>query len=270
MRILTLSLFFLALSLFSLAPQAFAAQETNFVITVKAKDAKFIGTSVGGAHVIVRSKMTGDIIAEGITYGDTGDTKTVMAQSQPRDAVLVSEETAQFQFSLDFQEPVPVTISAAAPLGQRQSLASVSQDMILLPGKDYTSGNGIMLELPGFSIDITSPMPGQVFDFNSGIELTLEANVMKMCGCHVAEGTPWPPERYTVEAHIYKDGLYITSVTIPYAGEPGIFSSNIKIPLPGIYSIHLTAFDARTKESGMDTVSVTIREKPAPQDKKKG
>ena len=81
-----------------------------------------------------------------------------------------------------------------------------------------------------------------------------------MCGCKIAENSPWPPERYKVEAQIYKDGLFITAVDMPYAGEPGVYSVNIKIPLAGIYSVHVTAFDAQTKEAGMDTTTVTFKE----------
>lgn len=249
---------FLLFALFT-APAAFAQpNQTDFVVTVKAKDAKFIGTAAGGARVIIRDRRTGDIIASGVTAGETGETALIMADSRARDAVIVTEDTARFAFSLDFWEPTPVTISATAPLGQLQSEVTVSEDMLILPGKDYTAGNGIMLELPGFAVDIVSPITNQKFKHNAEIPVTIEASVMKLCACHVAEGTPWPPERYEVEALVYRDTFFITSVKLNYTGESGIYGINMKIPMPGTYRIIVTAFDPVTKEAGMDATTIVL------------
>ena len=259
MRAFIFSVFLFAAALCSFSLQAYAT-ETNFVVTVKARDAKFIGTAAGGARVTIRDRNTGDVIATGVTYGGTGDSGLLMADSQPRDAVLVTEDSAQFQFSLDFWEPTPVTISATAPLGQMQSVVTVSEDMLILPGKDYTSGNGIMLDLPGFAVDVTSPMPNHKFKHNPNVPVTIEANIMKLCGCHIAADSPWPPERYDVEALVYKDTLFITAVKLPYSGEAGIYSVNMNIPLPGTYRILVTAFDPQTKEAGMDATTIVLEE----------
>lgn len=260
MRAILLSLMLFGLTVACFVTQARAAAETNFVVTVKARDAKFIGTAAGGAQVIIRDRRTGDIIASGTTYGSTGDTALLMADSHKRDAVLMSDGSARYEFSLEFWEPTPVTISATAPLAQPQSMVTVSEDMILIPGKDYTSGNGIMLELPGFAVDVTSPIPNQKFKLDPDVPVTLEANVMKLCGCLVEEGTPWPPERYEVEAHIYKDNLFITTAPLAYSGEPGIYTTNLKIPMTGIYRLLVTAFDPQTKEAGMDVTTVIFEE----------
>ena len=258
MRALFHTILFIAISIVSFTSTAHAALETNILITVKARDAKFIGSEAGGAFVTIRNRLTGEIIADGMTYGTTGDTDLLMADSIARDAVLVTEDSAFFQFSLDFWEPIPVTITATGPMGQTQSTVSVSEDMLLLPGKDYTSGNGIMLELPGFAVDVVSPLPNAKYEFNPDIPVTLEANVMKMCGCKIEPGTPWSPERYLVEVHIYKASFYITSFTVPYSGEPGIYTHNLKLPKPGTYKMVVTAFDQKTKEAGMDTTTVIL------------
>ena len=85
MRAIILSVFVLAAALCGMTGQAHAQRqlmaqtsETNFVVTVKAKDSKFIGTAAGGARVIIRDQRTGDIIANGITAGGTGDTDAVV------------------------------------------------------------------------------------------------------------------------------------------------------------------------------------------------
>lgn len=260
MRAIILSVFiFAALAgMTALAHAQDLYSETNFVVTVKARDAKFIGTAAGGARIIIRDRRTGDIIASGITTGNTGDTKTIMQDAHERGAVLVGDNTARFEFSLDFWEPTPVTISATAPLGQLQSLVTVSEDMLILPGKDYTSGNGIMLEMPGFAVDITTPLPNQTFPFNPKTPFTLEANVMKLSGDKVAEDGPWDPERYEVEALVYRDSLFITKVKLPYTGEAGVYGINMNIPLFGTYRVIVTAFDPITKEAGMDITTIIL------------
>ncbi|MFT5169185.1 MAG: hypothetical protein ACI8P3_004433, partial [Saprospiraceae bacterium] len=40
------------------------ATETKIIIRAKAKDAKFIGSSLGGAYVIIRNKVNQQILAE--------------------------------------------------------------------------------------------------------------------------------------------------------------------------------------------------------------
>lgn len=255
----------LATLTFLLLPAAARAQtqqeplaETNFVITVKAKDAKFIGTAVGGAMVVVRDRRSGDILIQGRTLGGTGDTKKIMESGYARDAVLVDDKTAKFQFTLELTEPTPVTISATGPLDQHQAAATVSEDMILIPAKDYTTGNGIMLELPGMAVDVTEPPVNSMIKLDPEKPVKLTASVQKMCGCPATPGTPWDPKRYDVEVRIYKDDLYIMTATLEYAGTPGIYSQNVKIPVPGIYRLVVTAFDRETKEAGMDGTSFTL------------
>ena len=49
------------------------AVQTKLVVRAKSKDAKFIGTKMGGAMVVIRDSETGRGLAEGLTAGGTGD-----------------------------------------------------------------------------------------------------------------------------------------------------------------------------------------------------
>tara|TARA_R110002096_G_scaffold238867_3_gene430442 strand:- start:81 stop:371 length:291 start_codon:yes stop_codon:yes gene_type:complete len=60
------------------------AVDTTIVVRVLAKDAKFIGTSMGGAEVIIRDANTQEILAEGVTAGGTGDTGLIMTMPRAR------------------------------------------------------------------------------------------------------------------------------------------------------------------------------------------
>jgi hypothetical protein len=234
--------------------------DTGIAVTVLAKDAKFIGDAMGGARVIITDKLTGDIMIDGHTYGTTGNTETIMTESRERHVTLSDQNSARFEFSLAILEPTAVTITAIAPLAQMQSAVKVSQDYVLIPGKDYTSGDGIMLELPGMAVDIQAPTPHEKAKFDADVPITVAASVMKACGCHVATDSPWDPENYDVEAHVYKGTEFISALPMQYSGAPGQYMSRIKIPLPGSYKIIVTAFDKKTKEGGMDAATIVLTE----------
>lgn len=232
--------------------------ETDFKITVKSRDAKFIGSSMGGARITIRDRRTGDIIVSGVTSGTTGDTEKIMGDAVQRDEVIWTEGAAAYEFSIELFEPTPVTITATAPLAQPQSIVSVSEDMILFPQKDYASGNGIMLEIPGFAVDIIAPRANVKTLHNPEEPVLVKANVLKMCGCHIDENGLWPASRYDVEIHLYKDTRLIASYPMEYSGTESLFAKKVRFPLDGTYKIAVTAFDKVTKESGMDMTSILI------------
>ncbi|MCM2343109.1 MAG: hypothetical protein NDJ24_00950 [Alphaproteobacteria bacterium] len=234
------------------------AVDTNVKISVKSKDALFIGESVGAAYIIVRDKRDGDILVEGSTTGNSGKRDLVMTPSVARDAVIVDEDTSRFEFSLDIYEPTPVTVEVSGPYGQMQSLAKASADYLLIPGKDYTQGNGIIVEIPGFIVDVMSPPANRKAKFNAEGTLPLQVNVTKLCGCHIDKDTPWPPERYEVEAGIYRGEVLLASIKLEKAEQPGIYGTNLKFEEAGTYRVVVTAFDSKTLEGGMDSTTITL------------
>ena len=64
------------------------AEPTEIVVRVLSRDAKFIGSSMGGAQVTLRDVKSGDVLAEGQTSGGTGDTGLLMKANQTRRAAL--------------------------------------------------------------------------------------------------------------------------------------------------------------------------------------
>lgn len=239
------------------AQQYWEEMTTDVRISVLAKDALFVGAEIGGAHVKIIEKRTGDILAEGITFGDAGMEELIMGANRSRDTVIVNKTSASFDFSLAIFEPTPVTISATGPLAQPQSQFTVSQDYILLPGKNYTSGNGIILELPGISVDILAPAAHQKFPFNSGEPVTFLANILKLSGNNIEKDSFWPPDRYQVQAFIYRNQAFVGIIPMQYAGKSQ-FIGKADVSGPGAYRIMVSAFDPKTKESGMDVTTMII------------
>lgn len=238
------------------------AEDTSFSIHVRARDAAFIGTAMGGARVTIRDRLTGDILVEGVTAGESGNPKELVDDRHGRDDVLVTEGAASFDFSMDLVDPVPVTITATGPLAQPQAAAGVSADFILIPGKDYAKGNGIVLELPGLAVDLVAPAAGKRIGFDPQEPVAVTANVSTFSGHAIEPGTLWPPERYEVEARIFKDEAPVATVPLePVPGVPGQFYTKLKIPQPGVYSVLVTAFDPNTREAGMDRTTMVIVDK---------
>ena len=78
-----------------------------------------------------------------------------------------------------------------------------------------------------------------------------------MCGCPIGEKTPWPIERYAVEAHIYEaGGEFLKVVKMTHTGEASQFSAEIPMSNSGTFEIIVTAYDEKSKDSGFDSTTV--------------
>ena len=76
-------------------PVTAAAEPTDLVIRVISEGGKFVGTSMGGAEIIVRDVRSGEVLAHGRTAGSTGDTARIMTGG-PRGTPLADEASAAF------------------------------------------------------------------------------------------------------------------------------------------------------------------------------
>lgn len=238
---------------------ALHAAETPVSVSVLSNDAKFVGSSMGGMQITIREVSTGELLASGKTTGSTGDTDRIMKEPHDRDFVLRTEGSGRFDTVLDIERPTQVRIEATGPLAQMQAASTVAETWTLIPGKDYSDGNGISLKLHGMVVDVLSPPAHLKTKAEGG--LNVEANVAKMCGCPLGEDTPWPVERYTVEARVYEaTGKLLEVVSLSYAGELSQFAGNVPVPGPGVYEIIVTAFDPVTKDSGADATTVIVSE----------
>lgn len=126
------------------------AVQTKLIIRARSKDAKFIGSSVGGALVVVKDSETGKVLAEGLTAGGTGDTQKIMNEPKTRFGTI-SDSAAMFETSIDIEEPRLITIDVSAPYMYKDNMTKSSTQIWLIPGKDIT-GEGVIVEVPGFSV----------------------------------------------------------------------------------------------------------------------
>jgi hypothetical protein len=248
------SIFSLIITVF-MSFSSVSAQTTSVTVRAKAKDAKFIGTSIGGAQIIIKNASTGEILAEGITSGSTGNTEKIMKTPHKRGEPITNDKTAGFTADLDLKEPVFVTVEAYAPVLKKQAAVLSSTQLWLIPGKNI-EGEGLILDIPGFVVDILSPQTHE--SISAGSELRLKANVVMMCGCPTSPDGIWDANDYEVKALIQRDTGNRTEVELKFADKQSTFTATTTLE-KGVYHISIYAYDPKTGNTGLDQTSVIVK-----------
>lgn len=242
----------LLLSLFS------EATDTQIMVRAKAKDAKFIGSSIGGALVIIRNQQTGEVMATGITEGSTGNTELIMNTPVQRRSQLTDEKTAGYLATVDINEPTLIRVEVTAPINQRQSMAVATTELWLIPGKHLT-GDGIVLEIPGYVIDVLTPRAHERITLSSleNGEIKIQANIVMMCGCPITSGGIWDADGIEVKAQIKKDGALTDEISLSVT-ETSLFEGSFQPAEAGNFEIIIYAYDPVTSNTGVDKVNFIL------------
>ncbi|MGZ3606070.1 MAG: hypothetical protein ACXU9P_14095 [Thermodesulfobacteriota bacterium] len=175
--ILLLSFFLLVNESFIFVQPSFSADKisTKIIVRVVSKDAKIIGSGVGGAFVRIKNLETGEVLAQGKQEGGTGDTDRIMVQPRRRgETVYGTPDGAFFQAEISLNKPTQVEIYAEAPLAYPQSIQKGSKTLTLIPGKDIL-GEGVIIELSGLIVNILSPSPKE--SLKKGEEALVRAEI---------------------------------------------------------------------------------------------
>ncbi len=237
-----------------------SATETKVMIRAKARDAKFIGTSLGGAHVIVRNKLNRQILAEGNTTGSTGNTDLIMKTAKVRGNAITDDQTGGFMATINIDEPTFVNIEVVSPLNSKQSQAVVSTELWLIPGKNIL-GEGIILEVPGYIIDILKPRTHQYISLKTIRDkpFRFQANIVMMCGCMIEKGGVWNSDEIEVKGILKKDGKFVHNVDMSLVST-NLFEGSYPIDAPGNYELVMYAYHEKTGNTGVDKVNYVIFE----------
>jgi hypothetical protein len=235
------------------------AAETKVVVRAKSKDAKFIGTSMGGAQVTIRRNDDGRVLAQGVTQGGTGDTARLMVDPMQRGKPLADANTAKFEASIDIGTPTLVTVEVSAPVGQPQSRITTSTQIWLIPGK-HVVGDGVIVEIPGLAVDVLSPQtPEDITLGDKPVVIPITANVVMMCGCPIDPDGLWKALEYEVAALVRRDGEPIQPVAMAYAGKRNTFEGRLELTKKGVYELTVYAYHPTTGNSGVDRATITVR-----------
>ena len=199
---------------------------TRIVVRVVARDAKIIGSGVGGALVRVVNAETGEVLAEGRQEGGTGDTELIMSTARARGmSVYDTDGAASFVAEFQIAEPTPVVISGIGPLGHPQATRSASKQMLVMPGANI-AGDGVVLELHGFIVEIQMPEPLTPPEGR----IDVRARVRMLCGCPLTPGGLWDSNDVEIVARLLADGEIVASSPLEFAGQASIFAGALDVP----------------------------------------
>lgn len=237
---------FFAVLVCALASAA-AAEQTSVSVHVLAHDAKFIGDGMGGVRVSIRDIETGEMLAQGVTRGGTGDTERIMVEPRQRGASLVTEDAAGFSASFDLRMPRRVEITALGPLDHPASANSITVTQWLLPAKDV---DPLVLELPGLVVTLHE-LPELLRLEEGQVSVPVAARVEMMCGCPLTPDGHWDSDEFEITAQLLRDGLPVTGAALGYAGESSEFEGSAVVTQPGRYEVLVRAHQPRTGNSGI-------------------
>lgn len=244
------------IAIFCLAETSLA-EPTDITVRVISRDAKFIGSSMGGVLITLRDAETGEIFSQGKTEGGTGDTNRIIKEAHTRGVPLSTESAAKFSATLDLNEPRPVEVVAYGPLSKPRGANRVSAVQWVVPGKHLTGGDGWLLEMPGFVVDILAP-PRHLKLIGDSMAIELKVHVTMMCGCPIKPGGLWDANRYEVVALIKKNGEPAGKTILTYAGATSEFAGKLQVEDPGTYEATIYAYDSANGNTGLDKVTFII------------
>ncbi len=227
---------------------AAAAEPTEVVLRAQAKDAKFIGESMGGVSITLTDAASGKVLASGMTAGGTGDTAKLVTGPRLRGQAVAGPADAKFAATLDISQPTLVTATAKGPMGKSDAVITATSQMWLLPGK-AVGGDGWVIELPGLVVEPSLSTTGG---------LTVTAKVTLMCGCPIAPDTTWDANHYEVIATVMQGARVVKTVPLPYAGTTSTFAAPVAGLAPGAYRVVITAHNSRTGNTGVATREVRV------------
>jgi hypothetical protein len=145
-------------SVFSFTPSLSEEKmKTKIIVHVVSKDAKVIGSEVGGAFVRIKNLVTGEILAQGKQLGGSGETDRIMVKPHRRGEVLYGTPGAAFfQAEFPIEKPTSVEIYTEAPLDYPHAIQKGSKTLKLIPGK-HVLADRVIIELNGLIVNIISP-----------------------------------------------------------------------------------------------------------------
>jgi hypothetical protein len=233
-----------------------AKTPTCITVRVIAKDGKFLGADIGGSFVTIRDVMTGELLAKGYTVGDSGNTTEIMNTPRTWGTPIPTDSASGFTAQLALDEPVFIEVTAYGPIGGLQSAHKVSATQWVMPGKDITGGDGLLLVLPGLLVQVLEP-PTHLSYHKVPTPIHIAANVTMMCGCPIGPGTvpDWNEANFEVGAQIRTNGVAVANVKLEYANTPSLFKGCYTVKDEGFYEIIVYAYQPSNGNTGLGRVT---------------
>lgn len=251
-------LFFFALLLSCPAIESTAQTITRVTVRAVAHDAKIIGSNVGGARILITEPSSGRVLADGIQEGNTGDTRLIMTDRPPRHETMYDTPgAAHYTAELMLEEPTVVDVTAIGPLDNPEATARTTKRMLLMPGR-HVEGEGVILELNGFTVDWLEPVPNN--ELASGESVPVRARVTMLCGCPTEPGGLWDSNDIDIRVRVYAGDDLIQEHVMNFSGETSIYEAALSGLEPGSHRVEVTASDAEHANFGRTSRTLLVNQ----------
>ncbi len=223
---------------------------TQVMVRAVAHDAKILGDAVGGARIVIQEAATGRVLAEGIQRGGTGDTGKIITEPMVRGASIYDTDgAAGFLATVVLDRPTQVDVTAYGPLEPAHALQRTTKRLLLVPGL-HVLGDGILLDLNGFIVELVTPQPEAMPA--AGASLAVRAKVVMLCSCPTTPGGLWDADAITVTARLLGADAHVAAeAVLTYAGEPSTYAGMLTPGAAGAYTLEVVAADAGKGNFGM-------------------
>lgn len=199
-----INLFTFITALLLLLPLNLMAGQSKLAVYVLAKDAKFIGDYTGGAEVTITHRETGQILAQGITTGSTGDTKKIMNTTIA--SQKIDKSSAFYLADLTIDIPTPIEIEVRGPMNYLQSMHHTSLSTWIFPDQKIRP---VVIEVPGYIVE------GD-YQLAKNNQLNIAAKVRMLCGCNLSKQGNWRSSDVYVWAELHQGKNKLASVELAF------------------------------------------------------
>ena len=202
---------------------------TTILVRVVAHGAMVLGRDVGGARVSITDVDTKQVLATGIQQGEAGDQNQIMRTPHlMEEAVYSSRPAAAFTTTLELRRPTLVEVAAEGPLGFPSSMRRTAKTVLLIPGQDLT-GDGIVLHLNGYIVQIEHPKPGESLIAKDDVKL--QASVRTLSGTPVRPHGDWDSRKIRIYGELLVADRIVERLQMDYSNDTGTFDAPFFVPL---------------------------------------
>jgi hypothetical protein len=218
---------------------------TRILVRVVAHGALVLGREVGGARVTITDLETKQVLATGIQEGEAGDQNQIMRTPHlMEEPVYSAKPAAVFTTTLALQRPTLVDVTAEGPLAYPDSMRRTAKTVLLIPGQDL-SGDGIVLHLNGYIVQIEHPKAGESLAAKDDVKL--KASVRTLSGTLVRPHGDWDSRKIRIYGELLIGERIVERLQLFYSNDTGTFDSPFFVPLekeaPGGITLRVVAAD---------------------------
>ena len=245
--------------------------QTRVLVRVQAKGGKFLGPDAGYSQVTLRDAASGNVLAQGIASGGSGNLSGTFHPSATRQAIVTTQSTgaqsllwlsampptippaAGFAATLDLDAPTLVQLTADALTGGKPNGHSVTETMWLTPSADLSAEPGVVLVIPGLIVNVLSATV-------AGSSLSVTAWASMMCGCKIDPTLPWLPTEFAVTTSVADaSGNPVAQATLAFQTTSTFGTAQpISLPGPGTYTLAVEAVQPAEGNVGSASTRITV------------